>query len=443
MTSNFCISLKVKAIASVFGLLGIFGVVYYTSFAPSLDLSMLRALLSVGALIALYLFWISWKSLGDIQKASACVALAASGDVNARILHIRSQKNETGVLSLRINQLLDVLEAFLKESEASMQAAARRHYYRKIIKTGMPGIFGKSADGISQVMDLMKERDESFEKELSYMTDKFDQNITSFLSDLSESSDILGSISKDLTTLSGHGLSESQNLSYISDVSASSVNTVASTTEQLSASIREINMQLTRASAISSDAVKKSHQATEATTILQEGAKKIEEIVGFIGDIAEQTNLLALNATIEAARAGDAGKGFAVVAAEVKDLANKTSEATSEITKQISELVKAIQLTVSVINEMTSVISSIDESSGSIAAAMEEQGTALNDIVTTMQNAADSVQKTKEATSAVNNMAKETESMSITLNKASNDLTVKSKTVAGELEIFLSNLKTQ
>jgi methyl-accepting chemotaxis protein len=73
---------------------------------------------------------------------------------------------------------------------------------------------------------------------------------------------------------------------------------------------------------------------------LGESSQQIGEIVDLIGDITEQTNVLALNAAIQAAAAGDAGRGFAVVAEEVQRLAERSGEAT----RQISALVKTIQL---------------------------------------------------------------------------------------------------
>ncbi len=71
--------------------------------------------------------------------------------------------------------------------------------------------------------------------------------------------------------------------------------------------------------------------SAQAVETLSERAASVRGLVLTVREIAEQTNLLALNAAIEAARAGESGRGFSVVADEVRGLANRTEQATSEI----------------------------------------------------------------------------------------------------------------
>lgn len=88
---------------------------------------------------------------------------------------------------------------------------------------------------------------------------------------------------------------------------------------------------------------------------LKKKTENVQEVVTIISSIAEQTNLLALNAAIESARAGEAGKGFAVVADEVRKLAEKSKEATKEITEMIIEFKEEAERIVLSITEMSNI----------------------------------------------------------------------------------------
>jgi methyl-accepting chemotaxis protein len=76
---------------------------------------------------------------------------------------------------------------------------------------------------------------------------------------------------------------------------------------------------------------------SEATKVLKEKSRQMDEILSMIGDISEQTNLLALNASIEAARAGEAGRGFSVVAEEVKTLAEHSRKSLGDVSVIVNE----------------------------------------------------------------------------------------------------------
>ncbi|MGF1775946.1 methyl-accepting chemotaxis protein [Vibrio nomapromontoriensis] len=114
------------------------------------------------------------------------------------------------------------------------------------------------------------------------------------------------------------------------------------------------------------------NESVEAVGELQKMSSQIGSILDVIRNIAEQTNLLALNAAIEAARAGEQGRGFAVVADEVRVLAQKTTESTSEIETMISNLQSSSKSAGKVIESCMQDMELSVEQASSANGAMEE-----------------------------------------------------------------------
>ncbi|MDP1704910.1 MAG: methyl-accepting chemotaxis protein, partial [Sulfurimicrobium sp.] len=124
---------------------------------------------------------------------------------------------------------------------------------------------------------------------------------------------------------------------------------------------------------------------------LGESSQEISEIVDLISDITEQTNILALNAAIQAASAGEAGRGFTVVAEEVQRLAERSGEAT----KQISAIVKTIQ------TDTQDAVSAMEKSTQGVVEGTklsDAAGQALNEIGQVSRNLAELIETISRAT---------------------------------------------
>lgn len=205
---------------------------------------------------------------------------------------------------------------------------------------------------------------------------------------LNERSGVIGAAAKQIGSSTAQAAAQSETTTQSAEEVSSAIGTVAAAAEEMGAAIREISSNATTAAATASNGVEVAQRTTEIVSKLSESSRGIGEIIDSITQIAEQTNLLALNATIEAARAGEAGKGFAVVAGEVKDLAEQTGEATSDISTRVASIQNDTAAAEAALNEITTVINQINETQTVIAAAVEEQTATVNEISSSVTNAA-------------------------------------------------------
>jgi methyl-accepting chemotaxis protein len=166
-------------------------------------------------------------------------------------------------------------------------------------------------------------------------------------------------------------------LSARTEMQASSLEETASAMETLTEAVKATAGNAKRASDLSASAAvlateggKAVERAVVTMDQIKSSSRKVVEIIGVIDGISFQTNILALNAAVEAARAGEQGRGFAVVASEVRTLAQRSAAAAKEIKTLIAASVAIIDIGSASVN-------AAGHSMGDIVASVQQ----VNDII--------------------------------------------------------------
>jgi methyl-accepting chemotaxis protein len=276
---------------------------------------------------------------------------------------------------------------------------------------------------------------------MSAEIEKFGSDVEATIKELVRSSELMLAASSHLSINADQAAGRTQGAAAAATETSESVRDIASAAEELSASVMEINRQVTQSKTIADKAVGETERTQTEIKALDEAARRIGDVVKLITAVAEQTNLLALNATIEAARAGEAGKGFAVVAQEVKALAGQTAKATEEISTQISGMQQATVRSVDAINGIQHTIREVGEITTAIAAAVSEQGAATREIARSAEVASNRTTASAADVGQVGQATDATRKDAATVKDAAGDVGTVAGRIRDQVAGFFERLK--
>ncbi len=266
------------------------------------------------------------QQMEQLAKINDLVAQLGHGQMTERLVNF-PQNSIFGQFVEDLNTGLDSIEVYMRETNAAMHAIEHKHLYRKTLTNGLPGLFGKALKELDVSFQVIKDNAELETK------NKLNEQLSTLQSSKTQSN---------LVTTQQQMRDAVQAMEEVDSITKNTV-TQALTNKN---SMDQINRDFDK---VNSSLVNMSDLANS----LDNNSNKIEKVSQTIAQIADQTNLLALNAAIEAARAGDAGRGFAVVADEIRNLAEITKKATSDIGSSITEVLDTSKNVVTNTDELT------------------------------------------------------------------------------------------
>ncbi|MEM6831082.1 MAG: methyl-accepting chemotaxis protein [Bacteroidota bacterium] len=274
----------------------------------------------------------------------------------------------------------------------------------------------KASNVVKKVVqgDLTVKIDKISEDEVGQLLKEFEMMIEKLQSVLS----FITQSSLDIDKASGQMKHSSEVLSAGAEKQTFSVERVASSMEEMSASIGLNAANAVETEKIAVSSAKDIEGGNKSVVETLKSMKLITDKISIIGEIARQTNLLALNAAVEAARAGEHGKGFAVVAAEIRRLAERSQTASAEIDDVSSKGVDIAQKSGELLQNLVSKIQKTSELVQEISSASQEQSAGANQVNNAIQDLNVIVGQNDSSSKQIRSNSEELDSLAVGLKQA-------------------------
>jgi twitching motility protein PilJ len=320
-----------------------------------------------------------WLVAAFVSAFVALLLIVVNGRKQAEAERLRSEKIEAANLDNQ-EAVLNLLDEMgdLADGDLTVKAQVSEN------------ITGAIADSINYTIDSLRDLVTEINRateQVNQATAQAQETSTSLLSAAEQQSKQIAETGEAVNNMTKSILEVSSNAGQASQVAQRSLQAAAQGAQAVQNTIAGMNEIRTQI-----------QETSKRIKRLGESSQEISEIVELISDITEQTNILALNAAIQAASAGEAGRGFTVVAEEVQRLAERSSEAT----KQISAIVKTIQ------TDTNSAVAAMEKSTEGVvegARLSDAAGQALNEIETVTNNLAQLIGAISTATVAQTEVA--------------------------------------
>ncbi|MET0277154.1 MAG: methyl-accepting chemotaxis protein [Pseudorhodoplanes sp.] len=354
---------------------------------------------------ALAAFGIWTIARGIVRPLDGLVRIMADLAQGRRDVEIpgTSRADEIGMMARAVLVFRDAaiekqrLEGMSAEQRQQSEAERARNAAEQArVAEEQAGVVRALADGLGKLSggDLTVRLGDGFTESYRQVRDDFNTTVAQ----LQETMQAIAHATREVADTAAEISGSTSDLSQRTEEQAASLEETSASMEQISTTVRKNAENARQASQFvvgTREVAERGSQtvahAVDAMARIEGSSRKVVDIIGVIDEIARQTNLLALNAAVEAARAGEAGRGFAVVAAEVRSLAQRSSQAAKDIKNlienssgQVREGVELVNRTGKSLGEIVGAIRKVSEIVSDIAIASEEQATGIGQVNTAL-----------------------------------------------------------